>query len=93
MRSPLEEKRKKIDAIDVRLAALLIKRLAIASSLAGSKIKVRDPIREAVILKRAAGLTRNRELRAAVLAVYREILNQGRRLQNDIPDKHKSLGK
>lgn len=93
MRSPLEEKRKKIDAIDVRLAALLVKRLAIAASLAELKQKVRDTDREAGVLRRAVNLTKDRKLRAAMLAVYREILKQGRRLQSDIPEKRKFSGK
>ena len=81
MRNPLEGKRKKIDAIDARLAGLLAERLSVAASLAGLKKKVRDPKREAVVLKHAAGLVKDRKLRPAVLAVYRELIKQGRRLQ------------
>ena len=84
MENPLGEKRKKIDAIDVRLAGLLAERLILAAALAGLKKKVRDPIREAAVLKRAAGLVKDPELRLAVLAIYREIIKQGRRLQNDV---------
>ena len=81
MKNPLEEKRKKIDVMDARLAVLLAERLAAAASLAGLKKKIRDPAREAAVLKRAAALIKDRKLRPAVLAIYREIIKQSRRLQ------------
>ena len=67
--------------MDARLAVLLAERLAAAASLAGLKMKVRDPAREAAVLKRAAALIKDRKLRPAVLAIYREIIKQSRRLQ------------
>lgn len=87
MGNPLNEKRKNIDAIDARLAGLLAERLSAAAALAGLKKKVRDPVREAVILKRAAGMVKDRKLRPAVLAVYRELMKQGRRLQSGLAVK------
>ena len=83
MGNPLGEKRGEIDAIDARLAGLLAERFSVAASLAGLKKKVRDPAREASVLKRATGLVKDRKLRSAVLAVYREIIKQSRRLQKD----------
>lgn len=82
MKNPLEEKRKKIDALDTRLAGLLAERFSIVASLAGLKKKVRDPARETTVLKHAAGLVKDRKLRPAVLAVYRELIKRGRRLQS-----------
>ena len=82
MNVPLREKRRQIDAVDVKLSVLLAERLSLAASLAGLKKKVRDPRREALILERAAGRIGDRALRAAVLAVYRELLKQGRSLQS-----------
>ncbi len=81
MGNPLEEKRKEVDRIDGRLAVLLAERLAIAASMAGLKKRLRDSAREAAVLKRAAGLVKDRKLRPAVMAVYREIIRQGLRLQ------------
>jgi len=80
----LKEKRRRIDALDTKLSALLAERLALASSMAGLKRKVRDPERETLVLNRAAGHIRNPELRAAVTTVYRELLKQGRRLQASV---------
>jgi len=81
MGNPLEEKRKEVDRIDGRLAVLLAERLSIAASMAGLKKRLRDSAREAAVLKRAAGLVKDRKLRPAVMAVYREIIRQGLRLQ------------
>ncbi len=81
MGNPLKDKRKKIDAIDGLLAGLLAERLSVAASMAGLKKRVRDSAREASVLRHAAGLVKNRALRPAVLAVYRELIKQGRRLQ------------
>jgi len=81
MRDPLKDKRNKIDAIDNLLAGLLAERLSVAASMTGLKKKVRDSARETSVLRHAAGLVKNRELRPAVLAVYRELIKQGRRLQ------------
>ena len=81
MVNPLEEKRKKIDAIDALLAGLLAERLAVAAALAGLKNDVRGPASEKAVLSRAAGLVKDAKLLPAILAIYREILKQGRRLQ------------
>ncbi|MBI4802630.1 MAG: chorismate mutase [Elusimicrobia bacterium] len=81
MISALEKKRKKIDAIDSRLAGLLVKRFGLVKSLAGLKKTIRDPKREAAVLKTAGGLAGSKELRFAVAAVYKEIFRQGRRMQ------------
>ena len=84
MGNPLEEKRKKIDALDARLAVLLAKRFSVVRSLAELKKKVRDPLREAAVLKRAAGLIKDPTLRPAVMAVYRELIRQSRLLQKEL---------
>ncbi|HOW89135.1 MAG TPA: chorismate mutase [Elusimicrobiales bacterium] len=80
--SALAGKRRRIDALDARLSRLLAERLALSASMAGLKKKVRDPEREAAVLERAARQAGGRRLRAAVKAVYREILAQGRALQS-----------
>ncbi len=77
----LEAKRKQIDALDAKLSGLLAERLSLAASMAGLKNKVRDPKREALVLERVAARVRGTALRAAVLAIYRELIKQGRLLQ------------
>ena len=81
MENPLEKRRKKIDALDSRLAGLLAERFSVVLSLAGLKKKVRDPRREAAVLKHAAASVKDKKLRPAVTAVYGEIIRQGRLLQ------------
>jgi len=81
MGTPLAEKRKQIDALDARLAGLMAERFSVVRSLAELKNKVRDPRREAAVLKRAAGLVKDKTLRPAVTAVYRELIKQSRLLQ------------
>ena len=90
MADTLEETREKIDAIDARLAILLTARFSLAASLTGLKKKVRDPVREAAVLKHAAGLVNDRSLRPGVLAVYREIMKRGRLLQKANSEAGKS---
>ncbi len=82
MVSALEKTRKKIDAVDSRLAPLLAARFGLVRPLAGLKKSVRDPAREAAVLKHAGALVKTGELRTAVAAVYKEIFRQGRRIQN-----------
>lgn len=77
----LAGKRRRIDALDARISRLLAERLALSASMAGLKKKVRDPERETAVLERAARQAGDRRLRAAVMAVYRGILAQGRALQ------------
>ena len=80
----MEEKRKAIDALDVRLAGLMAERFSVVRSLAGLKKKVRDPRREAAVLKRAAARVKDKKLRPAVTAVYRELIRQSRLLQKKL---------
>lgn len=84
MENPLEKRRKKIDALDARLAGLMAERFSLVLSLAGLKKRVRDPRREAAVLKHAAGCVKDKKLRPAVTAVYREMIRRGRLLQNKL---------
>lgn len=82
MHDLLAQKRREIDVLDARLPGLLAERVSLAASFAGLKKKVRDLKREAYVLKRAAGRIKNKTLRPAILAVYRELIKQGLRLQS-----------
>ena len=77
----LDEKRKKIDGIDARLAGLLARRFSIVRSMTGLKNKVRDTEREAMVLERALGQVSDKSLHVYLRAVYREIMRQGRSIQ------------
>ncbi len=81
MENLLERKRKTIDAMDARLAGLMAERFSVVLSLAGLKKKIRDPRREAVVLRHAAASVKDKKLRPAVKAVYRELIRQSRLLQ------------
>lgn len=93
MTDPLGEKRRQIDAVDAKLSGLLAERLSLAASMAGLKKKVRDPQREELVLERASGRIGDRALRAAVLAVYMELLKQGRSLQSAARRRGRSKGR
>ena len=80
----MEEKRKAIDALDARLAGLMAERFSVVLSLAGLKKKIRDPKREASVLKHAAASVKDKKLRPAVTAVYRAIIRQSRLLQKKL---------
>jgi chorismate mutase len=84
MGDPLQEKRRALDTIDNRLASLLADRFSVVRSLAGLKKKILDPRREAAVLKHAVDRVKNKGLRSAILAVYREILKQSRLLQKPV---------
>jgi len=81
MTDELRAARKKIDALDRRLAALLGRRFALAAPLAGLKKKVSDPARERRVLANARGNAGGKIYAAGVTAVFKEIIKQSKRLQ------------
>jgi chorismate mutase len=81
MTNLLRKKRSQIDALDTELSGLLAERLSLAASMAGLKKEDRDLRREALVLERVAGPIKGCALRAAVRAVYLELMKQGRLLQ------------
>ncbi|MHB0995949.1 MAG: chorismate mutase [Elusimicrobiales bacterium] len=81
MTDELAAARRKIDALDLRIAALLARRFAAAAPLRRLKGKAADPARERRVLanaRRAAGKT---TYAAGVSAVFSEIVRQTKRLQ------------
>ncbi len=76
----LASARKKIDALDARIAALLARRFEIASGLGAFKDKVADGARERAVLaavSRAAG----RRYAADVRAVFAGVISRSKKLQ------------
>lgn len=80
MTDKLAAARRRIDALDRRIAALAARRFAAAAPLRRLKGRAADPARERAVLanaRRAAG----RRYAAAVDAVFRELIRQTKRLQ------------
>lgn len=67
------EVRRRIDALDRRIAALLVARLRLLDGFKAFKPRVRDRGREGVVLRRVSGHRRPRDA-AFLLAVYREVI-------------------
>lgn len=76
----LASARRKIDAVDSRLAALLARRLALAAPLRALKGRASDPARERRVLANAAR-SAGRAYSAAARAVFSEIIRQTKKLQ------------
>lgn len=83
----LNEIRSQIDAVDDEMTALLAKRLQIVSQVAQAKKEtgklVRDPAREAAILKRIAERT-GEEYAEYILTVYQTIFDVSCHYQEEI---------
>ncbi len=76
----LASARKKIDALDARIAALLARRFALASGLGAFKEKVTDRARERAVLADAAKAA-GREYAADVRAVFACVISRSKRRQ------------
>jgi len=77
------EIRKKIDALDGRIAGLLAKRFSLARSIAreGLKKKITDRARERQVLAHAAAAAGKPAFRMGARAVFTEIIRQSKKLQ------------
>ena len=80
MTDKLAAARRRIDALDRRIAALLSRRFALAAPLRALKGRASDPAREREVLSNA-GRRAGRAHAAGVTAVFREIIKQSKRLQ------------
>lgn len=81
MTDKLAAARAKIDLLDRRITALLVRRFALAVSMKGLKKKVTDKAREKFVLanaRRAAGV---KIYAAGAAAVFSEIIKQSKKLQ------------
>lgn len=81
----LEEKRKQIDRIDDAIVELLNSRAAIAKEIAMLKMSgglpIADTEREGEVLRRLAQRNTGEIDDAALISVYRKILEESRRIQ------------
>lgn len=81
MTDELAAARRKIDALDRRLAALLARRFAAAAPLRRLKGRAADPARERRVLANARRAAGRKAYAAGVTAVFAEIIRQTRKLQ------------
>ncbi len=80
MTDKLAAARRKIDALDRRLAALLARRFATAAPLKSLKKKTTDSARERIVLANARRWA-GKKYYAAAAAVFKEIIKQSKKLQ------------
>jgi chorismate mutase/prephenate dehydratase len=77
--------RKAIDALDLKIVALLCQRAANSKKIAGIKSsmgkKVYDPAREVEVLRRVLGAKKGGLSNEGLKAIYNEILSESRKLQ------------
>lgn len=81
MTDELAAARRKIDVLDLHLAALLARRFAAAAPLRRLKGRAADPARERRVLANARRAAGEKRYAAAVTAVFKEVIRQTKKLQ------------
>lgn len=83
--------RSRIDAIDVRIVDLLVKRAGCAEEIGLTKeaagAPVKDSVREARVIKRVRAVARKPLSRDSVERIYKAILKESRGLQSKLKRK------
>ena len=84
----LEECRRQIDELDASIVALLNRRAMLARKIGRIKLlaglPIIDPEREEMVLRRIINKNSGAIDDQALARLYREILNESRRIQNDL---------
>ncbi len=92
----LEECRKKIDELDASIVALLNRRAMLARKIGQVKLlaglPVFDPEREEAVLRRIVNESSGAIDDQALARLYREILNESRRIQNNLAGELATVG-
>lgn len=92
----LQMNRARIDKLDETIAGLLKERMELAREIgalkAGEQIPVKDDARERVVLEHVASVAGEPALADAVERVYRQILEESRRLQGSIAPADRGAG-
>ena len=87
----LEECRKVIDAIDTEILALLNRRATLSRRMGEIKLSAALPIadaaREEIIVRRLVRESTGQIGDRALVAIYREILDESRRIQTVVADE------
>jgi chorismate mutase len=81
MPDELRRKRVKIDLIDKKICRLLARRFELALSLEGLKKAIVDRAREKAVLAAAQKNAGRAAFKQPIKKVFKEIINQARRLQ------------
>ena len=92
----LEECRRQIDELDSSIVALLNRRAMIARKIGRIKLlaglPVTDVEREEMVLRRVMNKNSGAIDDRALARLYREILNESRRIQNDLAAEVAAIG-
>ena len=92
----LEECRRRIDELDASIVALLNRRAMLARKIGRIKLlaglPVTDPEREEMILRRVMNKNSGAIDNHVLTRLYREILNESRRIQNDLAAEVAAIG-
>ena len=92
----LEECRRQIDELDASIVALLNRRAMLARKIGRIKLlaglPIIDPEREETVLRRILNRNSGAIDDRALVGVYRQILTESRRIQNDLVKEVPSIG-
>src|SRR5215203_2893165 len=92
----LEECRKQIDDVDASIVAMLNRRAMLARKIGRIKLlaglPIIDPDREEMVLRRAVDNNSGTIDDQALARLYREILNESRRIQNNLATELAAVG-
>ena len=92
----LEECRKQIDDVDASIVAMLNRRAMLARKIGRIKLlaglPIIDPDREEMVLRRAVDNNSGAIDDQALARLYREILNESRRIQNNLATELAAVG-
>ncbi|MEP6704228.1 MAG: chorismate mutase [Acidobacteriota bacterium] len=92
----LEECRRQIDELDAGIVDLLNRRATLSRKIGRVKLQAGLPIidqkREEIVLRRILNKNSGSVEDQALARLYREILNESRRIQNDLAGELASIG-
>src|SRR5215212_834920 len=92
----LEECRRQIDELDETIVALLNRRAMLARKIGRIKLlaglPITDPEREEMVLRGIVNRNSGAIDDHALVRLYREILNESRRIQNDLAGEIAAVG-
>ncbi|MEO6334298.1 MAG: chorismate mutase [Pyrinomonadaceae bacterium] len=92
----LEECRRQIDELDAAIVDMLNRRSTLSKKIGRLKLQaglpIIDPAREEIVLRRILNKNSGSVEDQSLARLYREILNESRRIQNDLAGELASIG-